>query len=147
MSFLELLKPQNDKVTLSEMILAKQNLPERVERAIPACMYHSKEEGGGLDYEVFRVFVWIVARREAPDITIEEAGDRIGMRDEEALTPILKQVVYFFSSFSHEQVTESFAKDRAAREAAEAGDLTAMEVAEEHVDFTEEELQPVLKSS
>lgn len=113
MTFLEKLKPQGDKATLSEMIFAGKQLPERIVRPIPKCLYHLS---GDLDFEVFGILAWIIARRENPEITLQEVTDRIGMKDKSLTTEILKDVVYFFTSLSREKVEEDYAEEEQGEE-------------------------------
>jgi len=108
MEFIDLLKLQGDKATLNEVILAAENLPKRITRPIPKCLYH---EDGPLDREVFRVLAWVRALRDAAEISIEEVGARIGFTDKAATNEILKEVIYFFTSYTREEIEADFEKD------------------------------------
>lgn len=106
MSFLDLLQPQGDKATLSESIFAKNHLPKTVQTRIPACLF---DDDGGIDFEVLLVLAWVLARRENPDITKEQVGERIGVGHIEAVRPITKEITYFFTSESREDIEERYA--------------------------------------
>jgi len=123
MSFLKLLQPQGDKATLNELIEAKKLLPPRIETGIPACLY---DENGELDEEVLVILSTVLARRENKDITQQEVGERIGNQTSDLLTPILKELIYFYTTNTREEVEERFAD---AQEVAEA-DAPAPEVEE-----------------
>lgn len=110
MGFIDLLKPQGDKATLNELILAAECLPERIIRPIPKCLYKLDQS---LDHEIFLILAWVRARRDAAEITIAEVGDRMGMSDREATDKILDEVIYFFGHYTREEI-ENFGKDKAA---------------------------------
>ena len=118
MSFLELLQTQTDKVTLTEMILIKKHLPDRVTRPVPGCMYLETEEGepAELDYQVFNILCWVMARREAPAISLEDVGDKIGLNDSEGISTIVQEVIFFYSSLTREAITERFSETSEAAE-------------------------------
>ncbi len=103
MNFLDLLEKQGDKVELNEMILVKKKLPARVTRPIPACMYDETLE---LDYEVFNILAWVIARRENSEITLDEVGSHIGMGNSDKLRSIVKEVYYFYTGKTREEVEE-----------------------------------------
>jgi len=102
MSFLDLLQPQGDKVTLTEMIFTKQHLPENTTAPIPDCMF---KEDKTLDLEIFNILAWIIARRENNDITKEEVGDRIGILDPDQHRVITDEILYFFTTLTREQLS------------------------------------------
>ena len=106
MNFLDLLEKQGDKVVLSEMSLIQKMLPARATLPIPACMY--REIDGDttpeLDYEVFNILAWVIAKRENPDITLEQVGDRIGIGNADKLSEVVKEVWYFYTTRSREDI-------------------------------------------
>ena len=110
MGFLDLLEKKQDKVTVSEMALVKKHLPERVKVAVPACMYRVPGDDGipSVDYEVYGVLAWVIAHREDNDITIAEVGDRIGARENEQLQKITREILYFYTTFTRQEVEERF---------------------------------------
>ena len=118
MNFLELLKPQGDKANLNELIFAKNHLSKDVQNAIPNCMYNGED---GLNEEVFLVLSWVIARRENPDITKEEVGNLVGNAESDAMSSINKEILYFFSTETREDIEERFAEAKAAREAEQGG--------------------------
>ena len=110
MGFLELLEKKQDKVTVSEMALVKKHLPERVKIAVPACLYSTPGDDtiAEVDYEVCAVLAWVIAHREDKDITIAEVGDRIGARDSEQLKQITQEILYFYTTFTRQEIEERF---------------------------------------
>lgn len=128
MGFIDLLKPQGEKWTLNELILATQHLPERVTRPIPKCLY---KLDGSLDREVFLILAWVRARRDAPEITIQEVGDRMGLADKEITDEILKEVIYGTTSYTREEIEADFEKDEAEAEGETSENPTDPESPEE----------------
>lgn len=116
MKFSDLLHPPGDKVSLGEMALIKSKLPSRITAAIPACMY---TEDGRFDYEVVILLAWVIARRENKDITLEEVGDLIGLKAEENLDQIEKEILYFYSRRTREDIDEHFKRVQEAAKKAE----------------------------
>jgi len=106
MSFLELLQPQGDKATLNEIIEVKKLLPSRVVANIPACLY---DGNGDLDEEVLVILCTILARRENKDMTTQEVGDRIGNQTADLLEPIIKDLLYFYTTNTKEEIEERYA--------------------------------------
>lgn len=107
-SFVDLLVPQGDKWTLNMLILATKHLPERITRHVPKCLYLPD---GGLDWEVFRILAWVRAQQDAPDITLEEVGDRMGKADKTYTDEILKRVIFGTTSYTWEEIEADFEKD------------------------------------
>ena len=105
MDFLELLVQRGDKVDLNEMILVKKTLPARITTPIPACMYTESME---LDYEVFNILVWVRAKRDNPEFTLQEVGTRVGMGNTDELREIVKEIYYFYTSRTREEVEELY---------------------------------------
>jgi len=106
MSFLELLQPQGDKANLNEIIEARKLLPKHVTKAIPSCLY---DDEGSLDEEVLVILSCVRARRENKDITQSEVGERIGNETSDLLRPIIKELIYFYTTNTREEVEERFA--------------------------------------
>lgn len=161
MSFLDLLQTQTDKVTLTEMILVKKHLPDRVKTPVPHCMYIETEADVlaevqanhkrlldavnsfladkddieelrqvveslidrpsllMLDYEVFNILCWIMARREKPEISLEDVGDKIGLNDAEGIPKITQAVIYFYTNHTREAIAEQYAASSEVSEATE----------------------------
>lgn len=117
MSFLDLLKPPGEKVTLGELALLKSKLPERVTGSVPMCIY---TDVGGYDYEVFILHAWIIARRENPDITVDEVGNLIGLKESEACDQIEREILFFFTTQLREEVDDHFKRVAEAVEKAAA---------------------------
>jgi len=117
-SFLELLQKQGDKATLNEIIDTKKLLPTHVVANIPACLYDTE---GALDEEVLIVMSYVRARRDNPDITILEVGDRIGNHTPELLLGIIKQLVYFYTTSSWDEIEERY-QEQVESEEEEAGE-------------------------
>ena len=112
MNFLELLQPQGDKVSVSELILARKNLPDHVTESIPSCVFlplpKDQEEDSLREYdlEVVIVLAWIIARRENPEITMEDVGDRISIGNEGQLKAIVKEIQYFYTNLTREFIED-----------------------------------------
>lgn len=104
-NFLELLETQGDKATLNELVEAKKHLPKHIVMSIPACLYDAE---GALDEEALIVLAWVRAKRDNPDMTKEEVGDRIGNHAPEALTEIMKELVYFYTTQTREEIAERY---------------------------------------
>jgi len=118
-SFLELLQKQGDKATLNEIVDTKKLLPKHIVSNIPACLYDTE---GALDEEVLIVMSYVRARRDNPDITILEVGDRIGNHTPELLLGIIKQLVYFYTTSSWDEIEERY-QEQVESEKVEAGEL------------------------
>lgn len=125
-NFLELLQPQGDKADLNELVEAKKHLPKHIVMSIPACLYDAE---GALDEEALIVLAWVRAKRDNPDITKEEIGGRIGNNTPEALTEIMKELVYFYTTQTREEIAERYRlqaeqaeTDTPTEEEAEAGE-------------------------
>lgn len=120
--FIDLLTPQTDKADLGELIMVKKHLPERVTERVPDCLYRrdpkdpDNEDKATLDREVLLVMAWVRARRDVPEITIEEVGARIGVMDQENFPDILKEIHYFYTTFSRQEVEDHFARQLSAEE-------------------------------
>jgi len=118
MSFMDLLEKQEDKITLNELILLQKMLPEGVTEAVPYCIYKFKKDKDGndernakgdritdgLNYEVFSILAWVLAKRENPDITLEEVGDRIGLLAPDNLPKIEREIWYFTTTTTREVI-------------------------------------------
>ncbi len=61
-----------------------------------------------LDYEVFNLLCWIIARREKPEIALEDIGDKIGLNDIAGVNAITKEVIYFYTSHTRESIEETY---------------------------------------
>ena len=125
MKFLDLLEEQGDKVMLSELILLQKKLPTRVTAPIPACMYKNIDTGKDnqipeLDYEVFNLLAWVIARRENPEILPDEVADRIGMGNREKLREVVKNIWYFYSAKTRDEVEETFGEQASEEPGEEA---------------------------
>ena len=119
MTFLELLQPQGDKATLNEIIEVKKLLPSRVVANIPACLY---DGNGDLDEEVLVILCTVLARRENKDITVQEVGDRIGNKTSELLEPIIKDLLYFYTTNTRDEIEKRYTdaqEDAPAQEVSE----------------------------
>jgi len=64
-----------------------------------------------LDYEVFNLLLWILARRENPDITIKEVGDLIGLNSVEKMGDLTTEVIYFYTRMTREDIEGSQESD------------------------------------
>lgn len=104
-NFLELLQDQGDKATLNDLVEAGKYLPKHIVMSIPACLYDAE---GALDEEALIVLAWVRAKRDNPDMTKEEVGDRIGNHAPEALTEIMKELVYFYTTQTREEIAERY---------------------------------------
>ena len=107
MNFLELLQPQGDKADLNEIIEVKKLLPERVTKSIPACLYDDNDD---LDEEVLCILSLIRAKRENADITLSEIGERIGNSNPELINPIIKELIFFYTTNTRAEVDNRFAE-------------------------------------
>jgi len=102
-SFLELLQPQGDKANLNELVEARKLLPKHITVGIPACIYPDNKT---LDEEALIVLAYVRAKRDAPDITIHEVGERMGNKESDFVSEIIKEVVYFFTTSTREEIAE-----------------------------------------
>jgi len=123
MKFLELLQPQEDRANLNELIEAKKLLPDRVTGTIPGCMYADLPEGAPedslreMDLEVLRILSFVMAKRENPEITIQEVGDRIGIGTEGQIKEVIKKITYFYTTLSWETIEQLHSADTPKDEA------------------------------
>jgi hypothetical protein len=117
MKFSDLLHPPGDKVSLGEMAEIRKLLPERVTKTIPSCMYTDTKR---FDYEVVIILAWIIARRENKDITREEVGNQIGLKEAGHFDVIEKEIHYFYSRRTRDEIEKEFAEaDEKIKEAKE----------------------------
>lgn len=117
MNYSDLLHPPGDKVSLGEMALIESKLPTRVTSAIPSCMYTDDKR---FDYEVVILLYWVMVRRENKTITEEEVGELIGLKAEENLDRIEKEILYFYTRQTREEIDDHFRTVQEAIEKAEA---------------------------
>lgn len=123
MNFLELLQSQGDKATLNEIVEVKRNLPKHVTKEIPYCLWGDNDK---LDEEVFIVLSWVRAKRENPEIALQAVGDRIGNQTKDLLVDILKELLYFYSTETREDIEQRYIDEEAADdEAADDGEEPA----------------------
>ncbi|KKL12665.1 hypothetical protein LCGC14_2533480, partial [marine sediment metagenome] len=80
--------------------------------AIPYCLH---DEEGNLDEEVLIIMATVVARRENKDITQAEVGERIGNKTHELLLPIVKELFYFYSTSTREEIEERYLEAQARK--------------------------------
>ncbi len=132
MRFSELLHPPGDKASLGDMALLKSKLPARATAAIPSCMY---TEDKRFDYEVLILHAWIIARRETPDITEEEVGNLIGLKAVENLDQIEKEILFFFTRRTREDIDDHF---KMVEEAVEKARKAAEAATEAELDSSDE---------
>ena len=123
MNFLELLQPQGDKADLNEIIEVKKLLPASVTKSIPACLYDDNDD---LDEEVLCILSLIRAKRENADITLSEIGERIGNSNPELINPIIKELIFFYTTNTRAEVDDRFAEAEV-----EADDETVVQEVEE----------------
>lgn len=117
MNYSDLLHPPGDKVSLGEMALIKSKLPAGTTSAIPSCMYTDDKR---FDYEVIILLFWVMVRRENKTITEEEVGELIGLKAEENLDQIEKEILYFYTRRTREEIDDHFRTVQEAIEKAEA---------------------------
>ncbi len=98
MGVLDKLKPTTDRYTGNDYIEAVDNMPEDVIKPIPICLY---DDNGRIRMDILRVLLWIIAKREQPDISIEQIGDGIC---NDNLLDMLEEVFYFWGSRTREQI-------------------------------------------
>lgn len=133
MRFSDLLHPPGDKVSLGEMAEIRNLLPERATSAVPHCIYTAE---GRYDYEVFIILAWIMARRDLPDITREKVGNKIGLKEAGHFELIEKEIHYFYSRRTRDEINDHFKR---VAEAAERRDDTEVDSSEEVSDQLEDQ--------
>jgi len=117
MKFLELLQSQEDRANLNELIEAKKLLPDRVTGTIPGCMYVDLPEGAPedsfreMDLEVVLILSFVMAKRENPEITMKEVGDRIGIGVEGQIKEVIKKITYFYTTLTREVIEKLHSPD------------------------------------
>jgi hypothetical protein len=99
LSVKEKLKPKGDRYTGNEYIEAWSLLPDDVETGIPGCMWKDRV----LRFDVFRVLLYIIARREDPNIALEQVGEGIC---EDNILELLEDVLYFWTGQSRDEIRE-----------------------------------------
>lgn len=100
-NFLDLLVVPNGKATLADFVFVRKHLVEGTVRDIPHCIY---DEDGGLNLENLAAHILALARREQPEMELEEVLSRVPATDPEALREILTEIFCFFTSATREEL-------------------------------------------
>jgi hypothetical protein len=140
---------EQEGYTATEWTEAAENLPDDVVLGMPWCVFDlEKDEMGSvvmqepfdqfsnprdevgpkrrLRYDVLAILAWIPAKRENPDLTIQDVSDRI---NEDNVNDILDSVFVFWGID-----LPALRKLREEREAAEAGEEKPEKVESEDLD-------------
>lgn len=118
-SLLEIMgQADEDRADGDELVEARKILPKGVERGLPLCML---SDSGDWDIDVIVRLTWIMAKRDDPNISQKDIQKRINMGN---IRPIVKNVAYFFSDFSEQEVDALFDKPAALKRLSEANALT-----------------------
>ncbi len=137
MNYSDLLHPPGDKVSLGEMALIRSKLPARATKAIPSCMYTDNKR---FDYEVLILLFWVMVRRENETITEEEVGELVGLKEEGHLDQIEKEILYFYTRQTREEIDDHFKKVNEAIKKAEEAVEKAQALARESEEGAADEI-------
>jgi len=95
-------------------------------------MYSEPDEMGvcEIDYEVLIILAWMRAKREDSDIKRSAVADRIGARNAEQIDNIVRELWFFYTTFTREEVAERIdGTEEASDDEAENPTPTSVQIA------------------
>ena len=122
-NFVELLVVADDKANAEDLALAAEKLNTRQVASIPRCLYRYIHPDGTEvllgeapgaddlsipDIDVLVALSWVRARRDDPDIEYETVKKSIPVTDSDAIREINKELFYFFTDRTREDVEAVF---------------------------------------